>query len=89
MNKNTAGSVFDDFLLFRVIALVLLVTGIATASFSMLIAAGIVTYGWPYLCVHLLNSNARRETPRRISSRLLELTRRAASVLSVPFGTVQ
>jgi uncharacterized membrane protein (Fun14 family) len=84
MSKNTADFMFDNFLLFRVIALILLVVGIATASFSVLIAAGIITYGWPFFYVYLLKSNAGRE-----NAMLLGLTRRVASVLSVPSRIVR
>jgi hypothetical protein len=80
MNKNT-DSLFDKFLLFRVIALILLVVGISTASFPMLIAAGIFTYGWPYLYVYLRKSNAEWENTGKTSSRPLEFARRAARVL--------
>jgi hypothetical protein len=89
MSKNTADFMFDDFLLFRVIALILLVAGIATASFPLMIAAGIVTYGWPYLCVYLLKSDAGRENAGKTSSRLFEFMRRAASVLSIPSRNVR
>jgi hypothetical protein len=90
MSKNTAGSIFDDFLLFRVIALILLVAGIAMTSFPLLIAAGIVTYGWPFLCAYLLKSDAGRENAGKASSRLLELARRTASMLlSIPSRNVR
>jgi uncharacterized membrane protein (Fun14 family) len=79
MSKNTADFMFENFLLFRVIALILLVVGIATASFPVLMAAGIVTYGWPFFYVYLLKSDAGREGPV-----LLGLMRRVASVLPTP-----
>jgi Flp pilus assembly protein TadB len=87
---STTSAIFDDFQLFRVIALILLVTGIATASFPVLIAAGIVTFGWPFLCVYLLKSAAGRKNRREnISFRLFDLVRRAASVLPIPSRIVR
>jgi Flp pilus assembly protein TadB len=61
MRKNTAGLMYNNYLLFRVIALILLVVGIATVSFPVLIAAGIVTYGWPFLCAYLLKTGVGRK----------------------------
>jgi hypothetical protein len=84
MSKNTADFMLDNFLLFRVIALILLVVGIATTSFPVLIAAGIVTYGWPFFYVYLLKSDAGRE-----NAVLLGLMRRVASVLSIPSRVVR
>ncbi|MDR0379803.1 MAG: hypothetical protein LBI62_07680 [Candidatus Accumulibacter sp.] len=79
MRKNTTGFMFYNFLLFRVIALILLAAGIATSSLPLLITAGIVTYGGPCLCVHLRKSDTKRG-----NTRLPELVRRTTNMLSLP-----
>jgi hypothetical protein len=86
VSTTRSSSIFDDFQLFRVIALILLVAGFATASLPLLIAAGIVTFGWPFLCVYLLKYDAGREN---LSYKLLDFARRAASVLPIPSRSVR
>jgi uncharacterized membrane protein (DUF4010 family) len=79
MRKNIAGFMSNNFLLFRVFALILLVAGIATASLALLIAAGIAIYGGPWLCIYLRKFDAGQG-----NTGLLEPARRAANMLSIP-----
>ena len=73
MSTNTASSPVDflseNHLLSALASLALLVAGIATVSVPLLLSAGVVAYGWPFLYVYLLNlkdkSNAAEKAPAK------------------------
>lgn len=79
MSKNfesgPVGFLFENHLLSSVVSLALLIAGIVTVSASLLVAAGIVAYGWPFLYVYLLNRKTASETTVATPSKRLTAVR--------------
>jgi len=79
MSKTTTsgpvGFLFENHLLSSVAALALLVAGIATVSAPLLIAAGIVAYGWPFLYVYLLNRKTESDAVEKAPAKRLHSIR--------------
>lgn len=53
--SSPVGFLLENRVLPSVLSLTLLLAGIVTVSTPLLIASGIVAYGWPFLNVYLLN----------------------------------
>jgi hypothetical protein len=82
MSKNTTSGLsplFDNYLLSSFISLILLVAGIATASVSLMIASGIVAYGWPFLYVYLTHHKDNPETVEKAHAKPLNVARPTAA----------
>jgi len=81
-NNVTSGPVdflFENHLLSSVISLALLITGIVTVSATLLVAAGIVAYGWPFFYVYLLNRKTSAETTEKAPAKRLTVVRPSAA----------
>ncbi len=55
LTSSPIGFLLENRVLPSVLSLTLLLAGISTVSAPLLIASGIVAYGWPFLNVYLLN----------------------------------
>lgn len=74
-NAGLAGFLVENHLLSSVISLALLIAGIVTASAALMVAAGIVAYGWPFLYVYLLDRKTKSETDEKARAKRLTVVR--------------